>query len=342
MSALTLPTRNNSIEVYEGILINSNGRRIYSLHNHIIRGCKATSGSNRGHNSCSATCQSPLISGTQKTRETHTLNSSTDMTTQKAITIGGLALSLTAASSTFAATTFSDDFEAPPYGGVNSPIHGINGWVADKPVGDLSGDDLSFVATWNGSQSAGLGGAFDTPSGTTGAVNLDHSISRSLSDTSFSVDFAVIAPVFEIGADTFGFSFLGSSGDLFRIAFEAPGGVSGDLEVAWYDGATRNVLTPISLDIFYGSTYTLTVDFSDSGADTLFSADIIAGAVSTPFGGTITGTAGAGLTGIGADYIVVDDGDSYLVFDNLVVVPEPQTWLLTMSCLFGLMLRRRR
>lgn len=239
-----------------------------------------------------------------------------------------------------AATTYSGDFEAPPFGLPNSPIHGIDGWVADEPVGSLSGDDLSFVVGWNGSQSAGLGGAFDSPGA--GSVNLDHNVAMSLSGSSFSVDFAVISPLFAPGADTFGFSFLGSSGDLFKIAFEAPGGATGDLEIAWYNGATRNVLTPISYDIFYDSTYSLTVSFTDDGTDALFNANLMAGASSTPFSGAITGQAAASLTGIGADYTVVDDGDSYLVFDNIVMVPEPQSWLLTMACLCGALLRRRR
>jgi hypothetical protein len=172
-------------------------------------------------------------------------------------------------------------------------------------------------------------------------VTLTQPVSRSLSGTSFSVDFSVKAPQFVIASDSFGFTFLGSSGQLFKIAFEAPGGGTGDLEIAWYDGAARNVIMPMSLDIFYDSTYTLNVDFTDNGTDAMFSADLFS-VTSTMFSGTLTGQASAALTDFGAEYTVVDDGDSFLTFDNISVVPEPSTSLLMLGFASIALLRRRR
>jgi hypothetical protein len=174
-------------------------------------------------------------------------------------------------------------------------------------------------------------------------VDLTHQVSIDLPTLAFAVDFAVIPSDLMPGQDSFGFSIsTGSlSEPLIRIAFEPPGG-NGDLEIAWYDNlGTRNLITPDSQDIFYNGTYKLNLDFAPSGADAAFTGSI-SGTNSASFSGVLIGHAGTTVESIGADFDVIDNADNYMVFDNFVAVPEPQSAAMLILSFSLCLLRRRR
>ncbi|MGI9243822.1 MAG: PEP-CTERM sorting domain-containing protein [Verrucomicrobiales bacterium] len=251
------------------------------------------------------------------------------------------------------AAGYMTGFENPPfapYDGVDpasGQIAGTDGWTINTPVVAVS----FVVDSWDpdgsdpipASQAAGLGGYFDTP-GADANVDLSKQVALGLSSLVFAVDFAVIASTDLFpGQDSFGFSITSASfpEPLMRVAFEPPGG-NGDLEIAWYDNAgNRNLITPESQDIFYNGTYNLSLEFAASGADVSFSGNL-SGTNSEAFSGTLTGLSGALVDSIGADFDVIDDADNYLVFDNFMAVPEPQSAMLLLLSGSLCLLRRRR
>lgn len=264
-------------------------------------------------------------------------------------TLAGSLLAAHAAS----AVSYMTDFENPPFlpfDGVDpasGQIAGTDGWQINSSV-----NAISFVVDlWDpdgggpmpGTQAAGLGGYFDTP-GDGESVNLTHQVALNLSSLAFAVDFAVASSsnLFP-GQDSFGFSISTATlpEPLLRVAFEPPGG-NGDLEIAWYDNAgNRNLITPISQDIFYGGTYKLSLDFAASGADAAFTGSI-SGSNSASFSGVLAGFSGASVDSIGADFDVIDNADNYLVFDNFTAVPEPQSAVLLIFGFSLCLLRRKR
>lgn len=249
-------------------------------------------------------------------------------------TLCALWLSITAG---HASSVLMADFSDPPFD--NSPpdfgeIAGTDGWTTNEPTADFS-----FIVDWNGTQAAGLGGAFVAP--TLPDVNLSHAVTRPLVGTTLSLDFSITAAEFAPGKDNFGFSLSADSGTLMSVAFESPGGV-GDLEIAWYDSAgTRSTLAP-SLDVLYGTTYSLTITFDLSGADVTFDASL-ASSNTQMWSGTLAGQASSQISSFSANYEMVDDSDSFLIFDNLNVIPEPQSGVLCLVAgAIGLLRRRRK
>ncbi len=243
-------------------------------------------------------------------------------------------------------------FENPPfapYDGVDpesGQIAGTDGWSINNSVVAVS----FVVDAWDpdgaGSspftQAAGLGGLFDSP-GAGENVDLTQQVSLGLNSLVFAVDFAVVPADLFPGQDAFGFTISSASASepLMRVAFEPPGG-NGDLEIAWYDNlGNRNLITPESQDIFYNGTYSLSLDFTESGADAAFTGSL-SGTNSASFSGVLAGQSGTTVNSVGADFDVVDDADNYMVFDNLVVIPEPQSAVLLMVSFSLCLLRRRR
>lgn len=246
-------------------------------------------------------------------------------------------------STNVAADGYTTDFESPEFGDPFGQVAGTGEWVIDNGISDLS----FIVSSWDpdgggplpASQAAGLGGFYDSPGAAGTEVNLTRAVSLGLDSAEFDVDFTVIAPTASFpGVDTYGFSFKSPTSDLLRIAFEPSDG-AGDLELFWYDEADTK--HSILKDIMFYGTYHLSVDFHRSGVDSMFEA-AVTGTNAINFSGILAGQAGATLTAIGADFDVVGDGDGFLTFDNLSVVPEPNTGLLLLVSALCSCVRRRR
>lgn len=236
---------------------------------------------------------------------------------------------------------YSSGFEEPDFNKVAFDLDGQDGWE----VSGTSLPDIAFVedlTVISGQQSAALGGAFG-PVLPDNAIAVSHPVSFDLGGTLLKVDFMVMqSSVALVGQDdAFGFG-LESTG--FSVMFEPMGGT---LEVAHYDGATRTAVPSTALsysDQGMQVPYNLTVRFEEEkgGADASFEA-IITGGGGSPieFGGTLAGRGATVVSGVSAHFEVIGDGDNTLVFDNLVVVPEPHSLVL---CFLGagLLFRRRR
>ncbi len=234
----------------------------------------------------------------------------------------------------FGAATLVENFEGLEFNDTLTPqvIDGVGGWADDETV------DFSFLGMLNGSQAAVFGPIFEAPTGT--EASLRHEVTRALAGTEVSLNFSVVGPDFLPGQqDGFGFSLWDGPTSLFSLSFEPPGGVGGgDLQIFWADSSGTPNTPTVPSDIFYALGYDLDMTFTASGANVDFSVDIN-GFV---FGGTLAGAAGSNITDFSADYTQVDDGDSFLLFDNVSIIPEPQTAVLGLLALVGFGLRRRR
>jgi len=238
--------------------------------------------------------------------------------------------------------TYTSGFEDPAFPNSLGEVAGTDGWAINSGVTDLS----FVVSSWSSgfapaSQAAGFGGYFSNPGAPGTVVDLTHPVSILLTSVTFDVDFAVMGADAFPGQDALSWVFAGSSNPLLRVAFEPPGG-AGDLELAWYDNSgTRHLISPVSQDIFYDSSYHLNVAFSASGVDAAFVATLT-GTGSVAFSGSLPGEGKTVLTDVGARLTVIDGSDSFLVFDNFSAVPEPQSACLVFLAFAGLSLRRRR
>jgi hypothetical protein len=249
-----------------------------------------------------------------------------------------LAATMVSVTSGFGASTLMEDFEGLMFTDTATPqeIAGFGGWVDDESV------DFSFLGLVGGSQAAIFGPIFEAPTNASGEAHLSHEITRNLAGTEFSVEFSIAGPDFVPGEDNFGFSLWDGATSLFSIAFETPGGVGIDtngLQIIWYDSSGTRHTIGSGADILYSpSAYALTVTFETSGADIDFDAMLN----NLAFSGTLVGEAGSGIDSFSADFSNINAGDSFLAFDNLSIVPEPQTAVLGLLALVGFALRRRR
>lgn len=240
-------------------------------------------------------------------------------------------------------------FDSPEYVVDNelADVAGQNGWAIDDATPDLSFFVLmGYLGSAPGNMGAAVGAYLDAP--VEPRVELSNTYGGVIVDSVTSLKFAVQASTTEFpGEDSFGWSYRdGSDASLLTISLEPNPAFADRLEVVWYD--TANVRVQTGYDLFYGNSYDLSVSFTGSGADAIFSASI-AGAEVLPFTGSLVGAAGATLTRFGAsisrDPAAIDYGDNYLVFDNLSIqpIPEPASALLVVaSLLVGVAGRRRR
>jgi len=257
-----------------------------------------------------------------------------------------------------AVSVFTSDFEPPVYQvGVNNNLAGQDGWVINDPPARPALADLSFFYTYNGvadpnNHWGALGGYWSLPSYSNPAVvELTHPVSLPFVGSAFSVDFAIAHNQLPgVTRDSFGWSLKSEGADLLRIAFEPVATDSTKLEIVWYNSlGGRNPLTPVAQAISYDSIYQLRVSAVGSAGDAVFSATIVPG-VGSPlsFGGTLAGKASANLSAFGADFGVAGSrtlaGDNTMYFDNVSLVPIPETFsgvTFGLSALGFCLLRRK-
>jgi len=246
---------------------------------------------------------------------------------------------------TFPASTFDNGTE----------VQGKDGWGISDPGSDLDGDSipdgyLSFVTSLNGSAAAAVGGYYNAPlvpAPTT--VFLSHAAPSDLQFTTFSASFDIAgSDEFAPGRDGFGFGFRDSSNNsLFTVSFVPVGGASADTyQVTYKVGNTSfDALTGTggNIIIHANSLYSISLAFSPAGANPTFTASI-SGTSTTTFSGVATGMGSAQVARFGAEWntIAGQEGDNYLVFDNVTAVPEASASLLLGAGAIGLMARRRR
>jgi hypothetical protein len=254
------------------------------------------------------------------------------------ITFLALAATIVSVTTGFGGATLTEDFEGAMFTDTGTPqeIAGFGGWVDDESV------DFSFLGVLGGSQAAVFGPIFEAPTNASGEAHLSHEVTRPLAGTEFSIELSISGPDFVPGPDNFGFSLWNGSTSLFKIAFETPGGVGvgeNGLQIKWYDSSGTSHAIGSGADVFYSpSAYALTVTFEANGADIDFDAMLN----DLAFSGTLLGEAGNGIDSFSADFVNINGGDSFLTFDNLSIVPEPQTAVLGLLALVGFALRRRR
>lgn len=246
------------------------------------------------------------------------------------------------------ASVYSTGFDEPPYD-TASDLAGQDGWTLND-----ANTAVSFFANLNGSNAGllgGGGGGYFPPASQT-SVKLSHAHAGLLVGSVFSVDFDIEkSTLAHPNRDSFNWSFSAAS-ELLSIAFEPVVGDPDRLEIAWYvnGSPTRNVISPISQDIFYNGLYTLSLSFAASGADATFTATLTPQVGSAlVWDGILEGDANSSLTSFGVGWDLADAnpanaGNNFIVFDNLSIsspVPEPSVFALGMLSL-GFFCKRRR
>lgn len=274
----------------------------------------------------------------------------------------GLLSAITLLSSTSQLFAYATSFETVEgYSTISTAnIGGQQGWlINDAPGPAPAADQLSFFQIYNGGSDVwGALGGFNSTPDTTPNVELSHSAVLPLVGVSFATDMAITSNT--IGTyDKFGWSFKNGASDLLRIAFEPDPLNNAKLEVVWYDSAGG--AHPLGNGIVRDAIYNLSFSVTGSGADAAFTAAITP-SVGAPlnFGGTLTGQAGASLTGFAADFDTTAPynpnppltpvpqghyngaGSAYMAFNNLSIVPEPSSTLSLGLVALGMLARRKR
>jgi hypothetical protein len=171
----------------------------------------------------------------------------------------------------------------------------------------------------------------------------------------FSVFFSVIDSDSAYGGgsearDTFGFRLENGSGSNLFSFFLIPYAQSSfpesniNLNVFAY---STGVGAPISVlpgwVAVEGNSYTFDVQFAPSGPNDVSFVGSVGGQT---FGGVLTNLAGENIGRLGAFWNTLNGkdapGSNYLLFDNIVLIPEPSSLLLGLMSVWFAFARRRR
>jgi hypothetical protein len=245
-------------------------------------------------------------------------------------------------SSAFTATFPSGTFT------VGAEVAGTDGWTIND-AGQGGAGFLSFVTTLNGDTAGAVGGLYNAPAAAAPTdVYLSHAAPSALQYTTFSVDFAIVGSSGVPGRDGFGFSMRDAvDGNLLTISFAPVANVTNDaFQVKYTVGNTTFNAQDGNGDpliIFQGGEYNLSLAFAAT-TDPTFSATITGGVNSASFTGVATGLGAAQIASVGAveNTLTGQEGDNYLVFDNLSIIPEASSSLLLGFGALGFLTRRRR
>jgi hypothetical protein len=229
------------------------------------------------------------------------------------------------------------DFGDPTvYPGPN--VAGSDGWTIDDAT-----PGLSFLVDVGGDQWGALGGYYDVPTGS-GAV-LSHSVGALAKTSDLLTKFFIQSSDAYPGRDPFGFRFNGGTSGLFEIQFVPDGSNFNLLNIFLGIGGATPTATGTAL--FYDTTYTLKVDFNEtgSGGGLEMFGTIGGGASSFSISGSLPGEANATWTSFDVTWDAVDGGDNYIALQGFSSVPEPGSAMA--SLLAGVMglsvtMRRRR
>lgn len=247
---------------------------------------------------------------------------------------------------------FTTSFPVGTFGTLGMEVAGVDGWVINDPGSDNAPPNpLSFVAAnINGSPAAALGGWNDVPlAGAPSTVYLSHSVNVGLQTASFSTQFAISASNFAFpGRDGFGFSFRNGSNNLLTISLVPVASLNNDAFQVRYTVGTETTLDAKdgvgdNMFIYHNGLYSLDFDFTPNGNDPTFSATI-SGTNAQTFTGTATGLGSAVISNFGAEWNTIpgQEGNNFIVFDNVSLVPEPSSALLLGLAGFAFVSRRKR
>ncbi len=260
------------------------------------------------------------------------------------------------ASAASAAVAFTADFESPTYPASGGDLNGSNGWVVTS--GEPAG--TAFIATTT-SNVGGIGGLVPI-AGTVSVVQ--PYASDNVVNTTLSLDVLIKDSTDSFPTrDSFAISINGASGSIFSIILtpraQAVGGLPDSEASALWDMSTNQgggllAGTSLGWSLAESSIYKLDLSFAyNSPTDTYFALSLFDGTTTRLLvDGNSNNLAGLApdtdVTGFGFSYkptdqVVLDNaGDNFLTFDNIRIVPEPSTLLLSGIAGLGFILRRKR
>lgn len=250
-------------------------------------------------------------------------------------------------------SAFTTSFPVGTFNSYGMQVAGVDGWTINDPgLTNGVGGPLSFVTTGiNGTPCASLGGWNDIPVALPPTdVFLSHAAPGELQYAQFSTQFAIAASnSFYPGRDGFGFSFR-DSGDnnLLTISLVPVASVNNDAyQVRYTVGAnpTVNALDGNNdpMYIYHNGLYSLSFGFTPNGANPTFSATVT-GTNAQTFTGTATGLGSSSISRFGAEWNALpgQEGNNFMSFDNVSLIPEPSSSLLICLAGLGFVTRRKR
>ncbi|MGD7654287.1 MAG: PEP-CTERM sorting domain-containing protein [Verrucomicrobiales bacterium] len=247
------------------------------------------------------------------------------------------------------AAVYTEDFSS--FGTVGSQLAPGGGWTVNEALGgSTEPGPMTFVSSLGSTtygKSGAIGGAMDEPPASATTIVLSHAAATNVDVLGFSVDFAIAGDIDYPERDDFAFSFLDSSGDnVFTIGFENLGDTSTKFLVSYTvgSGTEMSLLDDLGQEMYIDidGLYSLSFQFEANGSDPTFTGSLGVGAFATSFSGTATGIGGEDIADFAAVWDIEGGGGNHLIFDNVVVIPEPASMLMLGLSGIALMRRRRR
>lgn len=259
-------------------------------------------------------------------------------------------------------SAFTTSFPASTFPTQGMEVAGVDGWTINDPGannGTGLNSTMSFITTLDDGvkpaselPAAALGGWNDTPAANAPTtVFLSHAAPTSLQYAQFSTDFVIAASTNYPGRDGFGFSFRDSAdNNLITISLVPAASVNNDTyQVSYTVGANPTLnakenITGLDMYIEENGLYSLELGFTANGANPTFTATLFGSNGSQSFSDIATGLGVAMIDRFGVEWntIAGEEGDNYIIFDNITLVPEPSSALLFGLGVLAFAARRRR
>jgi hypothetical protein len=237
-------------------------------------------------------------------------------------------------------------FDSPPFNGPDTTVVGVDGWTLNDTNQDIAAILMNAITP--GSPGLAFGdGDFAPPASGNTTIGLTNSYTEFVAGTKATFSFRLIDSSSGTFADRDGFGFSIQSGtDSIEILFESiddtlPANNGASWKVGHSVNGGSTTYFPASIGLEDNSVYTFSLSITASGANSNVGINI--SGASDSFIAPISPTASASsFSFLWRDQGAAGFDSSYLLVDNLSVVPEPSAMALLAAAGLGFSVRRRR